>query len=75
MSLGYIRSQYEVPARRGQRVEWRGRPGTIVSSRNAYIRVRLDERPHGACVVLHPTDDDLIYLSTAPTGGAESKEG
>lgn len=62
MSLAYIRGWYHVPARRGGRVTWRGRPGKIVSSRGPHIRVRLDDRPHGACVILHPTDDDLAYL-------------
>lgn len=64
MSLGYIRRYYDVPAWRGQRVMWRGRPGKIVSSSGPHIRVRLDDHPHGACVILHPKEDELTYLPT-----------
>lgn len=71
MSLAYIRSMYRVPAKLGGRVAWRGKPGTILAclpSSGHYVRVRLDERPHGACVLLHPTDDDLVYLDSTSDG-------
>lgn len=45
-SAEYIRTYYQVPARRGTRVRYRGgqipQEGTIVGFRDAYLRVRLD---------------------------------
>ena len=52
-SLGYVRSYYKVPARRGMRVTVDGRPGTLTSGDGHYIRVRFDgERRSAPC---HPT--------------------
>jgi hypothetical protein len=50
--MGYIRSYYGVPAKRGGRVRLDGRSGTIVGTRNQWLRVRLDgdKRP----VTTHP---------------------
>jgi|APCry1669190770_1035315.scaffolds.fasta_scaffold63812_2 hypothetical protein len=46
MSLAYIRNFYDVPAKRGGRVEYYGatptRFGTIIGASGAYIRIRLD---------------------------------
>ena len=47
MSMEYIRRAYGVPAKRGARVEFcwpegSSRPGTIVGSRGARLRIRLD---------------------------------
>lgn len=42
MSMQQIRDRYGVPAKRGARVEFEGRPGTIVSSRGHHLGIRLD---------------------------------
>lgn len=46
MSMEYIRTTYRVPAARGARVEYFGDEvpiqGTIIGTRNAHIRVRMD---------------------------------
>jgi len=42
VSLAYIRDYYGVPARRGGRVRFDGRDGTIVGAQAQYLRVRLD---------------------------------
>lgn len=49
MSLTSIRDRYGVPARRGARVEFEGRPATITSGRGHYIYLRFDgeHRPQG----------------------------
>ena len=62
MSLGYIRSTYNVPAKRGCRVRytdsdgavWNGR---ITSARGGYLRVLVDDRVPGyrGRLLLHPT--------------------
>jgi len=39
----YVRRAYGVPAARGRRVTWDGRPGRITSGAGNYIRIRLDE--------------------------------
>jgi hypothetical protein len=63
MSLQYIRDCYNVPAKRGGRISFRGNDGdndpcepmegVIVGARNAYLRVRFDGSPR--IVSLHPT--------------------
>lgn len=40
--MDYIRNYYKVPAKKGGRVEYEGKAGTIVGTRNAYLRIRLD---------------------------------
>lgn len=78
MSMDYIRRTYGVPAKRGMRVEYMsGRDlelmeGTIVGSRGARLRIRLD----GAKVtgIYHPTYN-LVYRTDAgdfvPKGGEQ----
>lgn len=48
MSMDYIRKTYNVPAKRGGRVEYTGRGdvqhGTITGAGGQYVRVRLDGR-------------------------------
>lgn len=51
--MSYIRGYYGVPAKRGSKVLACGKPGTIVGSRGAYIRVKLDEG--GRIRSYHPT--------------------
>jgi hypothetical protein len=63
MSMDYIRRTYGVPAKRGGRVAFtaaeKAVKGTIVSSRQGYLRVRWDES--GLTHTMHPTWM-LLYL-------------
>lgn len=53
-SADYIRRYYQVPAKRGARIRFRGQPGTIVGFRAQYLRVRLDGQPK-QIITCHPT--------------------
>jgi len=69
MSLEYIRKAYNVPAKRGGRVEYTGdgspKLGTISGARGAHVRIRLDgEKRLG---LYHPTWG-LRYLDSADLG-------
>jgi hypothetical protein len=50
MSMAYIRRYYGVPAKRGARIHYwefgADRKGTIVGSRDQYLRVRFDDEPN-----------------------------
>ena len=65
MSMNYIRSTYNVPAKRGARVEYLypspARMGTIVGSVGARLRIRLDGDKHSR--IFHPTWM-LVYPKT-----------
>lgn len=52
--MSYIRDHYQVPAKRGRRVVFDGKPGRITSARGpgAYLNVRLDGEKHP--VPVHP---------------------
>ena len=69
MSMDYIRSVYNVPAKRGGRVEYThpkpSRFGTIVRADGARLRIRLDGDKHAD--VYHPTWE-LRYLPEPNTG-------
>lgn len=43
MSMEYIREHWQVPAKRGMRIKFRGRPATITGSRDALLLVRFDD--------------------------------
>ena len=60
MAFDYIRRRYNVPAKRGQRVLYKGRPGVIVGCFQAYIKVRLDGETRAG--VYHPTWE-MVYVS------------
>lgn len=51
----YIRQAYNVPAKRGARVEFKGKPGTILRARGAHIIVQLDGQPSSKAGIYHPT--------------------
>lgn len=53
-SADYVRRYYQVPAKRGGRIKFRGRDGTIVGFRDAGLRVRLDDDPKRV-IPCHPT--------------------
>jgi hypothetical protein len=63
VSMKYVRDYYEVPAKRGGRVQYTGgkepQLGTIIGARGASLRIRLDgdKRPG----FFHPTWE-LEYL-------------
>ncbi len=63
MSLHWIRKTYGVPARRGFRVEYTGRPapilGTITGANGGRLKIRLDGEKHSRSY--HPTWE-LRYL-------------
>lgn len=52
MTARYVRDTYGVPAYKGGRVTVDGKPGTIISFPDAYIKVRFDDGTTGKC---HPT--------------------
>lgn len=70
MSMDYIRKTYGVPAKRGGRIAYgcEGiglRCGTIIGSRGAYLRIRLD----GETVTrnYHP-DWNMVYMTPNDQG-------
>lgn len=62
MSMEYIRTHYAVPAKRGGRVEYEGKPGVITGTRDAHLRIRLDGEKHS--LPYHPTWH-IKYLDVA----------
>ncbi|MET3494294.1 polysaccharide deacetylase [Variovorax boronicumulans] len=42
MSFEDIRRRFDVPARKGARVEFQGQAGTVTTARGLMVRVRLD---------------------------------
>ena len=53
-SAAYVRRYYQVPAKRGARIKFRGQLGTIVGFSGAGLRVRLDDDPKRV-IPCHPT--------------------
>lgn len=68
MSIQYIRTQYQVPAKRGGRILFRGKTGRITGSRGAHLLVRLDGDTRTSA--LHPTWE-VEYLNNVPSAPAE----
>jgi hypothetical protein len=60
MGMKWIRDRYKVPAKRGMEVTAQGIRGTIVGSKNGYLRIRIDERKR--ILSFHPTWE-MKYLS------------
>ncbi len=62
--MEWIRKYYNVPAKRGGRIIYKGsgvpKKGTIKSARKGYLRVLLDGCKH--LILLHPTWE-IIYLT------------
>lgn len=63
--FAYIRSYYGVPAKRGARVEYQGKPGTVTGTSGPHVMVKLDGGKHA--LPYHPTD--LRWADAAPDGG------
>jgi hypothetical protein len=57
MSMDYIRSYYDVPAKQGGRVRYSGgrhsMDGTITGAQGAHLMIRLDGQQHS--MPYHPT--------------------
>lgn len=53
MSMTYIRRAYDVPAKRGARVRYKGKLGVITGSYHQYLRIRLDGEKRSD--VYHPS--------------------
>lgn len=53
LSFNYVRRYYGVPAKRGARVKFCGKPGRMTSGNGHYVRILLDgdKRP----IIVHPT--------------------
>ncbi|ACI12693.1 hypothetical protein PBI_EISH_80 [Mycobacterium phage Eish] len=51
----WIRSTYRVPAKRGMRVVFDGRPGRILSVDGPYLMLHLDSDPKNLRTRVHPT--------------------
>ncbi|MGW0577332.1 hypothetical protein ACWD25_15445 [Streptomyces sp. NPDC002920] len=41
-TMEWIRRQYDVPARHGMRIEYDGKPATIIGAGGGYLRFRID---------------------------------
>ena len=60
MSMKYIREHYNVPAKRGMKVNAQGHNGVIVGSRGPYLRIRIEGEKN--VLSFHPTWE-MEYLS------------
>lgn len=58
MSFDYIRNYYGVPAKRGGKIEYEGKPGVITGTSGPHLMVRLDGAKHS--LPYHPAD--LTYV-------------
>jgi len=59
MSMEFVRNHYKVPAKRGGRVKYDGRLGTIKSA-TYQIKVQFDGSK--GTFPIHPTHENLEYL-------------
>ena len=70
MNYAHIRARYNVPAKRGARVEFKGKLGTVTSSSSAAVRVRMDgmlrSQPFGP--------DELRWLDTDLLGPLQAHD-
>ena len=55
MSLAYIRKSYGVPAKRGAKVLYQGKPAVITSGPRSYLRLRFEHETRATRKVYHPT--------------------
>lgn len=53
MGMKWIRRYYGVPAKRGARVTYKGKPGTITRATGEYLFIRLDGKKKSG--IYHPT--------------------
>ncbi|WHT20957.1 hypothetical protein N8J89_07800 [Crossiella sp. CA-258035] len=57
--MAWIREHYGVPAKRGGRILFEGKPAVITSARHGGLRVRLDGEKRS--IPIHPTWE-VVYL-------------
>ena len=55
MNFEYVNRYYQIPAKRGMRVEVNGRSGVIAEDRGNYIGVNFDDDKPGNISNCHPT--------------------
>lgn len=61
MSLAYIRRNYGVPARRGAKVLYQGKPAVITSAPSHRLRLRFEGEKRASRKIFHPTFQ-ITYL-------------
>lgn len=66
VGLAYIRARYRVPARRGARVELRGKFGVITGSNGDHVQVKFDGEPRS--VTAHPAELNYVEAGEAADG-------
>lgn len=52
--MQWIRDHYNVPAKRGGRIIFDGKPGRITSMRGGHLMLHLDGDPPNRRVIVHP---------------------
>ena len=73
MSMDYVRRTYSVPAKRGGRIKFEGKPGVITSARGGGLRIRLDGEKHS--VPVHPTwEMEYEDAKAEPDAGPETED-
>jgi hypothetical protein len=75
LSFEYVRRYYGVPAKRGARVVWDGKPGRLTSGNGHYVRVLLDgeRRPRIVHPTWHMVYEPLAAVSFTPDQSEELK--
>ncbi len=73
VGLPYIRMRFRVPARRGGRVELRGRFGAITGASGEYLLVRFDGEP--AASIVHPIELNYVEAGEAAEPPRASRNG
>ena len=59
----YIKEYYGVPAELGRVIEYNGERGLITADRGNYVGVTFDKDKPGDISNIHPTDENLKYIS------------
>lgn len=78
MSFEYVKEYYGVPAEKGRRITFYGKPGIIVADRGNYIGVTFDDQEPGEISNVHPTDNveylEMGKIRTLPKKKQKAKE-
>ena len=61
MNCEYVRNYYNVPARLGRKILYKGKSGIIAEDRGNYIGVNFDDDKPSRIVNIHPLDKNLEY--------------
>lgn len=65
--MAWVRQYYGVPAKRGGKVLFEGRPAVITSTRGPHLRIRLDGERRS--IPIHPTWE-VVYLPDTKDGAS-----